>query len=91
MFHKRRWALVSVVCAKLHNICIDNNVPHLPRMYEDIDLNDHAEPLFNDVYDDESLLVRPRARPDDIRSRLTKILEDKKLRRPQFANCNSRA
>ena len=91
MFHKRRWALVSVVCAKLHNICIDNNVPHLPRMYEDIGLDDNAEPLFNVTDDEDNVLVRPRARPDDIRSRLTKILEDKKLRRPQFANCNSRA
>jgi hypothetical protein len=60
-------------------------------MYEDTGLDDNAEPLFNVTDDEDNVLVRPRARPDDIRSRLTKILEDKKLRRPQFANCNSRA
>ena len=91
MFQKCRLALVSVVCAKLHNIYIDFNVPHLPRMYEDTGFEDSAEPLFNDVDDENDNERRTRASRDDLRTRLRSVLEATKIRRPQFANCSSRA
>ena len=90
MVSKRRWALVLVVCAKIHNVCIDHNVPHLPRLFEDIIDEDIAEPVFNDTDNSDTENGRTRARATDIRSKLTENLQLRSIRRPQFASCNSR-
>ncbi len=31
-----RWSLIANVCAKLHNLCIDRNVPEAPRYLHDV-------------------------------------------------------
>jgi len=48
-----RWPLVATVCAKLHNICMDSNVPQAPRLMRDFqrgDVNEviHADGDIND-------------------------------------------
>lgn len=84
---KRRWSLVAVVCAKLHNICIDRNIQHLPRLFEDVHREDDMQPIFNDNNDTD----RAARATGTLRSRLTQALELMRKRRPQFASCNSRA
>ena len=43
-----RWPLVATVCAKLHNICMDSNVPQAPRLMRDVQRYDVNEVILAD-------------------------------------------
>jgi len=72
-----RWAMVVMVCMKLHNICIDQNA-EMPshRFFTDVSPGDEWR-----VYDD--------ANKDDIFHNMTNKLEQLAIVRPAHAQCNS--
>jgi hypothetical protein len=83
-----RWALVVLVCMKLHNLCLDRNlsVP-LRRYYEDV--WDEAEWVVLDNARDDDRFLRGRA-TGDRRQPITQNLQDNGIVRPPHAASNSR-
>lgn len=85
-----RWTLVLTVCAKLHNYCLNNNIPiSAHRFYEDVEENDAAEVLLNQQIDNDRILTGGNVA--NRRKAFTQALQDKGIRRPNFAAINSRA
>jgi hypothetical protein len=93
-FDFERWPLVAVVCAKLHNMCCDDNFPPPPRFHDDL-FGKHKTPADEAVVlnDDEGnvdgLNHVQRARGTR-RLDLTDELENRGIKRPKFAQCRSR-
>ena len=48
----KHWAKLATVCAKLHNVCIDANVPNVGRYEKDWKVEDRNELLVNDILHD---------------------------------------
>lgn len=86
-FDYERWPLVALVCAKLHNVCCDDNLFPPPRWTDDVLPNDLPLVLLND--DEEDLEEHQRATGTRRRT-ITEWLEHKGLKRPHY-NVNSRA
>lgn len=83
-----RWTLVLTVCAKLHNFCLDANIPiSQHRFYDDNEEDDALEVLLNDEAVNAALTGGNTATR---RTQLTKVLQERGVRRPQFAAMNSR-
>jgi len=85
----RRWTTVLTVCAKLHNFCIDKNIPVAQhRFYEDVEADDFPEVLLNDdrMSDDTN-----QSYVANRRTSFTQELQLKGVRRPNHAMINSRA
>jgi hypothetical protein len=89
-FSFERWSTVILVCMKLHNICVDRNVP-LPRhrYHEDYMPDDSIEVITNND-PTEDVLLRNRSRGNR-RNNITAELEREGRGRPLHATCNSRA
>ena len=88
-FSQHRWAMVSQVCMKLHNICVDRKVnPPLTRFNEDIQRDDRWIVAANEQEDDDQLRGRALG---DRRREITVNLERDGITRPPHARCNNRA
>jgi len=86
-----RWTLVLTVCAKLHNYCLDRNIPLSRHRFEE-DIEDADEPavlLNQDDPEEQQQLVGGGAA--NKRTAFTRGLQDLGVRRPLFAQINSRA
>jgi len=91
-FSLDRWAMVSQVCMKLHNICVDNNIPLPPgRFAEDIRRGDEWVVDTNDQEDDDFVRADHGRATGDRRRNITEDLERKGMKRPPHARSNSRA
>lgn len=87
-----RWFLVSSVCAKLHNICIDKNVPFVQRFTLDSHADDNDELLDNILHDGDIGPIGARGSNRGVkRQAITQALVDLGVQRPGFAMINSRA
>jgi hypothetical protein len=83
-----RWPLVLTVCAKLHNFCIDRQVPVFRRRWaEDCRDGDTPDILLNEEPVENHRMGNTRDRRTDF----TEELELLGIRRPRHAACNSRA
>ena len=60
LVNQSRWALVSTVCAKLHNICIDKNVPSVMRLDKDSMANDKDTCLPNIIHEGDIMPMSSR-------------------------------
>lgn len=85
-----RWPLVLSVCAKLHNYCLDANVPPVQhRFYEDVQDGDASEVILNtEVRTDGA--SRRIGSAGARRTRITAELKSAGIRRPSHAMINSR-
>jgi hypothetical protein len=86
------WPLVCMVAAKLHNFCIDNNIPlTVERVSSDHQEGDSNITLSNE--NSSSLQTEGSSRNSHSgckRKQFTEDLERQGTRRPIFAMCNSR-
>ncbi len=81
---------MTVVCMKLHNLCLDRRVSVPPRRFhEDQEVNDQFI-VQNNNDTEEDALLRSRSRGDR-RGNITSELEREGRGRPIHASCNSRA
>ena len=76
-----KWPLILTVCAKLHNYCLDANIPlHQNRFYRDVEDEDDMVVMLNEEQNNEYV---PIQRPNyDRRLHFAKELELKGIRRP---------
>jgi len=90
-----RWSLVATVCAKLHNLCLDKNVPIIPRMRQDIQAGDDYWDIFYNEMDEQ----QQEEDHDDEEVRTTRVAKRKLMSdillaegifRPNYAMMNSR-
>jgi hypothetical protein len=89
-----RWSLVALVCAKLHNVCCDSNIPPPARWIDDVLPNDLPMVYLNDANTDidREEVVRTRA-PNGLinrREAITSFLQNTGMGRP-VNNSQSRA
>ena len=83
-----RWALVVMVCMKLHNFCIDRNVAvPMQRFSEDIREGDEWA-VYDNAREDDDMFFRGRATGDRRRD-ITMNLESLGIIRPQHTQCNN--
>ena len=86
-----KWATVATVCAKLHNFCVDRNIAITARAPCDNQPLDEWVVLDNDSSTEGvDYVVRPRP-TGDRRRLITAMLENDGIRRPHYAQVNSRA
>jgi hypothetical protein len=89
-----RWPLVAIVCAKLHNVCCDSNIPPPARWMDDVLPDDLPLVYLNDANDDidPTEIIRTRAPNGFINRResITSFLSNKGMGRP-VNNSQSRA
>lgn len=79
------------VCAKLHNFCLNSNIPLFQhRYYQDCRERDELEVILNDGDDDHEAGPIPGYHANR-RTNFTRELELKGIRRPAFAAMNFRA
>jgi hypothetical protein len=88
-----RWSLLLTVLAKLHNFCVDES-ESIPshRFPEDIEENDMDDILMNrqDINEEDYIRSRTYFRANR-RTGFTMDLQEKGVRRPNYAAMNSRA
>ena len=83
-----RWTLLITALAKLHNYCINENIPLTQhRFYEDMRDGDAPEILLNEEENNEATHTFVANK----RTAFTRELEIKGVRRPNHAAMNSRA
>ena len=87
-FSFHRWSMVTMVCMKLHNICIDRNVEMPSRRFE-ADIREGDEWRVYDNSNEDDIFLRGRA-VGDRRRDITAKLEQQGIVRPAHAQCNSR-
>lgn len=89
----KRWTALLSACAKLHNFCIDLNVPVTrERLEEDIEDQDNVDVVLNaDVLDPEDAwIVEAMAAGRRRRNNFKRLFEENGIRRPRHS-VNSRA
>lgn len=93
-FSFQKWSITIMVCAKLHNFCIETQSP-LPQINsDDVRFGDDFGITLNDMIDpEESTTNRPTGNLITANTRLniTQYLETIGVRRPDHAIGNSRA
>ena len=83
-----RWTLLLTVLAKLHNYCLNKNIPLTRnRFYEDEELNDEPQVILNENQNNGNRTYAYSNR----RAGFTRELELRGVRRPNHAAMNSRA
>jgi hypothetical protein len=80
--------MVTMVCMKLHNICIDRNV-EMPNQRFDANIREGDEWRVYDNTNEDDIFLCGRATGDCRRNIMTK-LEQQGVVRPVHAQCNSR-
>jgi DDE superfamily endonuclease len=88
-FH--RWNLVVTVCAKLHNVCVDRNIPEVPRHRRDVRPGDSPNVFFNVQPTDDLYRYSATDHRGERRRRITERLAAQRIERPAHAARNSRA
>jgi hypothetical protein len=87
-----RWTLVLTVCAKLHNYCLDGDIPLVrDRFWEDVEEDDAPDVILNAVVRDDVEAPVVANTHATRRTNFTLELELKGIRRPNHAMINSRA
>ena len=89
-FRMDRWALINMVCMKLHNFCMDMNQKTVPPRYSDDCLVGDELVVWDNNCPEEDDLLRSRALGDRRRN-ITSALEMEGRLRPIHASINSRA
>ena len=84
-------SLVCTVAAKLHNICVDNNTPEVPRYGPDIARGDAWNVFLNNKRYDIQHHERGIGEPGARRRSITDRLQCQGIRRPKDKMHNSRA
>ena len=88
-FSLDRWALVSQVCMKLHNLCMDRAVPMPDQRFHEDHVRGDQWQVNDNIQDDDAILRRfPTG---DRRRNMTDELERLGIVRPAHAEPNSRA
>jgi DDE superfamily endonuclease len=86
-----KWSLIATVCAKLHNFCLDNNVPIADRAECDNFVGDEWEVVLN-LSDVDETQEAPNRRPGgERRQRFTRMFQQEGIVRPRYASMNSRS
>jgi hypothetical protein len=84
-----KWTKLLTVLAKLHNFCLDKNIPlYRHRFYEDEEPGDEPEVVLNEGDGDDEARANTYS---NRRAGFTRELELKGVRRPRHASMNSRA
>ena len=84
-----RWTSLLTACAKLHNYCINADIPISTQRYdEDVEDDDFPEVIMNDGERNEDVITNFVA---NRRTVFTRELQLKGIRRPNHAMVNSRA
>ena len=87
-----RWTLVATVAAKMHNLCIDKNIPTVSRYAKDIMRGDAWNVFVNQQPDDVQFQVRASGElTGGRRKAITARLAMQSIRRPPHSQVNSRA
>jgi hypothetical protein len=87
-----KWALIATAAAKLHNVCIDKNVPVVARHPSNVQQGDIEQTFVNITHEeDDNRPIRANAYNADRRKRMTDDLNVSGIRRPAYAADNSRA
>ena len=88
-----RWTTLLTVLAKLHNFCLDKNIPlYRNRFFEDEESEDEPEVVLNSNADDaRDELANAANTYSNRRANFTRDLELQGIRRPRHASMNSRA
>jgi hypothetical protein len=84
-----KWSLICTVAAKLHNICIDNNIPYVPRYGPDVAKGDQWNVYLNEVRHDMEGNERGIGEAGSRRRTITDALKSQETRRPPHAMHNS--
>ena len=91
MFDFERWPLVALVCAKLHNVCCDDNLLPPPRFHRDL-FGHHKTPAADEVLlNDVARAEGAQRATGQTRKNITDVLQDRRITRPRHASCNARA
>lgn len=86
-----KWSLVATVAAKLHNICVDKNIPLISSHECNTDDADVWEVITNAQANDASLVTTATATTGARRKVITEKLANFGIRRPMYAIHNSKA
>ena len=87
-----RWNFIAIVCAKLHNLCIDFGVGDTSGVPEDYVEGDSAEVLMNSYQEDNVCTWTTNSDNSSIkRNQICEILKQQGYCRPTHARCNSKA
>jgi hypothetical protein len=84
-----KWTLVASVAAKLHNVCLDRNVPNVRRYDKNVVCGDVWNVYLNDSNREEG--DRSNAHAGKRRADITAALHNQRILRPSHAMHNSRA
>ena len=87
-----KWSLIATTCAKLHNVCIDANVPTAPRYQHNCRHGDENI-VYDNILHEEDTNIPLRSFGDNGKRRndMTTRLHQLGIRRPAYALQNSRA
>ena len=85
-----RWSDVAMVCAKLHNLCIDKNIPVAPRHPRNAQTDSLWNVHLNGPSEEEPTRVIAGNDKGATRRRLTHAFEAAGAKRPPHAALNSR-
>jgi len=86
-FSFSRWALVTMVCMKLHNLCIDRN-DQMPTHRFFSDIRERDQWRVYDNADEDDIFLHGQA-TGDWRRDITQKLQHEGIIRPAHAICNS--
>ena len=87
----KHWTLVLIVCAKLHNLCLNRSIPLFQQRFrDDVEDDDNPEVILNKDIPASEDPVHTGGGPATRRTILTRRLQDKGVRRPLYAQPNSR-
>jgi hypothetical protein len=87
-----RWNFIALVCAKLHNLCIDFNIVDYTGVPEDYAEGDSSE-VFMNIFQEENVGTWPSNSDNSSlkRNQICEYLKQQGYCRPPHARCNSKA
>ena len=85
-----KWSLVCTVAAKLHNICVENNIPEVPRYGPDVHDGDLWNVFLNEKRADVEHSERAVGEAGSKRRSIAVALNAEGINRPRHAMHNSR-
>ena len=88
-----RWTLIANVCAKLHNVCVDRNIPQIPRFVHDWVIGDSDAVYLNGFHEEDPNRtgIAHGLTTGSRRKTMTDQLYQMGVRRPRTSIANSRA
>ena len=85
-----KWSLICTVAAKLHNICVDKNIPEVERYGPDVAHGDLWDVFLNERRPDVEHCERSVGLAGARRRAIAEALHMQGIHRPQRAMHNSR-